>query len=77
MGVLDSNIYVDHGPTGANRARPGLREALVAVREGDTLVVTKLDGLARSVRDAISERASPNQGSARAGSTDDSGPGSP
>ena len=52
LGVLDSNIYVDHGLTGTNGARPGLREALAAVREGDTLVVTKLDRLARSVRDA-------------------------
>ena len=52
LGVLDSNIYVDHGLTGTNRARPGLRDALAAVREGDTLVVTKLDRLARSVRDA-------------------------
>ena len=52
LGVLDSNIYVDHGLTGTNRARPGLREALAAVREGDTLVVTKLDRLARSVKDA-------------------------
>jgi len=52
LGVLDSNIYVDHGLTGTNRARPGLREALAAVREGDPLVVTKLDRLARSVRDA-------------------------
>ncbi|MDZ8173107.1 recombinase family protein [Microbacterium xanthum] len=52
LGVLDSNMYVDHGLTGTNRARPGLREALAAVREGDTLVVTKLDRLACSVRDA-------------------------
>lgn len=52
LGVLDSNIYVDHGLTGTNRARPGLREALAAVRYGDTLVVTKLDRLARSMRDA-------------------------
>lgn len=46
------DIYVDHGLTGTDRARPGLREALAAVREGDTLVVTKLDRLARSVTDA-------------------------
>lgn len=45
-------VYVDHGMTGTNRARPGLREALAAVRSGDTLVVTKLDRLARSLRDA-------------------------
>ena len=32
--------------------RPGLREAMAACRAGDTLVVTKLDRLARSVSDA-------------------------
>jgi DNA invertase Pin-like site-specific DNA recombinase len=32
--------------------RPGLREALAACRGGDTLVVTKLDRLARSLPDA-------------------------
>jgi DNA invertase Pin-like site-specific DNA recombinase len=52
VGVRDAHIYVDHGMTGTNRARPGLREALAAVRGGDTLVVTKLDRLARSLRDA-------------------------
>ncbi len=45
-------IYTDHGLTGKNRSRPGLVEALRAVREGDTLLVTKLDRLARSVPDA-------------------------
>lgn len=35
-----------------NRQRPGLAQALAAVREGDTLVVPKLDRLARSVPDA-------------------------
>jgi DNA invertase Pin-like site-specific DNA recombinase len=38
--------------TGTNRERPGLREALAACREGHTLVVTKLDRLARSMPDA-------------------------
>ena len=52
LGVADAHIYVDHGMTGTNRARPGLREALAAVRSGDTLVVTKLDRLARSLWDA-------------------------
>ena len=47
-----NRIYVDHGLTGTNRERPGLREALAACREGDTLVVTKLDRLARSLPDA-------------------------
>lgn len=52
LGVEAENVYVDHGLTGANRARPGLREAMAAVRSGDTLVVTKLDRLARSLPDA-------------------------
>lgn len=52
MGVESDRVYVDHGLTGTNRDRPGLREALAAVRSGDTLVVTKLDRLARSIRDA-------------------------
>lgn len=45
-------VYLDHGLTGTNRDRPGLREALAACRDGDTLVVTKLDRLARSLPDA-------------------------
>jgi hypothetical protein len=40
------------GLTGTSRARPGLDQALAAVRTGDTLVVPKLDQLARSVPDA-------------------------
>jgi DNA invertase Pin-like site-specific DNA recombinase len=50
--VAAERIYVDHGLTGTNRERPGLREALAACRAGDTLVVTKLDRLARSLPDA-------------------------
>jgi len=50
--VSAERIYVDHGLTGTNRDRPGLREALAACRDGDTLVVTKLDRLARSLPDA-------------------------
>jgi DNA invertase Pin-like site-specific DNA recombinase len=52
LGVDVERIYVDHGLTGTNRERPGLREALAACRAGDTLVVTKLDRLARSLPDA-------------------------
>jgi len=54
LGVAADRIYVDHGLTGTNRARPGLNQALAAVRHGDTLVVPKLDRLARSVPDARS-----------------------
>src|SRR6478609_10656398 len=52
LGVSEDRIYVDKGLTGTNRQRPGLDQALAAVREGDTLVVPKLDRLARSVPDA-------------------------
>jgi hypothetical protein len=51
LGVSDDRVYLDHGMTGPNRRRPGLQQALAAVREGDTLVVPKLDRLARSVPD--------------------------
>lgn len=52
LGVADDRVYLDHGLTGTTRARPGLDQALAAVRAGDTLVVPKLDRLARSVPDA-------------------------
>lgn len=52
LGVAPDRIYTDRGLTGTNRARPGLDQALAAVRAGDTLVVPKLDRLARSVPDA-------------------------
>jgi DNA invertase Pin-like site-specific DNA recombinase len=52
LGVAEDRIYLDHGLTGTNRQRPGLDQALAAVRVGDTLVVPKLDRLARSVPDA-------------------------
>ncbi|MCA1700528.1 MAG: recombinase family protein, partial [Actinobacteria bacterium] len=52
LGVSVERTYVDHGLTGTNRDRPGLREALAACRSRDTLVVTKLDRLARSLPDA-------------------------
>ncbi|MBV9278803.1 MAG: recombinase family protein [Chloroflexi bacterium] len=53
LGVPADRIYLDQGLTGTRRARPGLDQALAAVREGDTFTVTKLDRLARSVPDAV------------------------
>ena len=52
LGVAADRVYTDKGFTGTNRERPGLDQALAAVRSGDTLVVPKLDRLARSVPDA-------------------------
>ena len=34
LGVSEDNIYTDHGLTGTNRDRPGLDQAIAAVREG-------------------------------------------
>lgn len=56
FGVDPKRIYVDHGLTGRNADREGLRQALAACRDGDTFVVTKLDRLARS---ALIHRAGP------------------
>lgn len=52
LGVAPARVYVDQGRSGTNRDRPGLARALAACRSGDTLVVTKLDRLARSLPDA-------------------------
>lgn len=52
LGVSTERIYADHGASGRSDDRPGLQRALAACRAGDTLVVTKLDRLARSVPDA-------------------------
>ena len=53
LGVPADRIYLDEGLTGTARDRPGLGQALAAVRDGDTFTVTKLDRLARSVPDAL------------------------
>ena len=58
LGVTEDRIYLDHGLTGTNRARPGLDQALAALREGDTLVVPKLDRVpdARDIGDGLAAR---------------------
>ena len=53
LGVPANRVYLDQGLTGTARARPGLDQALAAVRAGDALTVTRLDWLARSVPDAL------------------------
>ena len=47
-----ARVSTDAQDLTAQRDRRGLREALAACRAGDTLVVTKLDRLARSLPDA-------------------------
>lgn len=52
LGQLEHRIEIHNGLTGRNRDCPGLAQALPAVRAHETLVVPKLDRLARSVPDA-------------------------
>ena len=51
-GVKRSDIYSEH-ITGTKANRPELRNALRTLREGDQLVVAKLDRLARSLKDLL------------------------
>lgn len=53
LGVEADRCYTDHGISGGRRDRPGLDKALAAARAGDVFVVTKLDRLARSLKDAL------------------------
>src|SRR5262244_1807882 len=51
-GVSAKNLYTDK-ITGTKEERPGLTEALSHLREGDTLVVWRLDRLGRSLKHLI------------------------
>lgn len=44
-------LFEDHGASGSNTDRPGLDAALAALKPGDTLIVWRLDRLARSIFD--------------------------
>ena len=44
-----ARVFEDRGVSGAKSERPGLTDALAYLREGDTLVVWKLDRLGRSM----------------------------
>lgn len=43
-----AKVFQDHGLSGASSARPGLDEMMAYLKEGDMLVVYKLDRLGRS-----------------------------
>ncbi|WBU62251.1 recombinase family protein [Paracoccus albus] len=49
QGAGATRIFDDHGVSGSKTERPGLTEALRFLREGDTLIVWKLDRLGRSM----------------------------
>src|SRR3954454_12675966 len=48
-----ARLFEDRGVSGAKAERPGLAQALAHVREGDTLVIWKLDRLGRSLAHLI------------------------
>jgi DNA invertase Pin-like site-specific DNA recombinase len=54
-GVKDDprHLFTDQGVSGAKAERPGLSKCLDALREGDTLIVAKLDRLGRSLGNLI------------------------
>jgi len=52
VGVKANHIYEDHA-SGRLDARPGLDAMLKAIREGDTLVIWKLDRLGRNLRHLV------------------------
>ena len=51
-GMNESNIYEDK-MSGRHDMRPGLEACLKALREGDTLVIWKLDRLGRNLRHLV------------------------
>ncbi|MCT9868719.1 recombinase family protein [Paenarthrobacter aurescens] len=54
-GVNDDarHLFQDHGVSGAKAKRPGFDKCLESLREGDTLVVAKLDRLGRSLGNLV------------------------
>ena len=47
-GARRDDLYVDHVVTGSRALRPQFDNAVAALEEGDTLVITTLDRLGRS-----------------------------
>lgn len=47
-GVRGDDVYVDHGMSGARASWPKFDQAVTALQDGDTLVITTLDRLGRS-----------------------------
>ena len=52
--VRRDDLYVDHGVSGGRASRPQFDRAVVALEEGDTLVITTLDRLGRSTQNMLS-----------------------
>jgi len=56
-GVEPTDVYLDHA-SGAKASRPQLDQALRNLRQGDTLIITRLDRLGRSVLHLVTLGAS-------------------
>ncbi|WP_370739507.1 recombinase family protein [Arthrobacter glacialis] len=52
-GDRHDDLYADHGVSGARNSRPGFEKAPEALHDGDTLVITTLDGLGRSTTNML------------------------
>ena len=52
-GVTDERIYSDEASGKCGKDRPNLTACVKSLREGDTLVVWKLDRLGRSLKDLV------------------------
>jgi DNA invertase Pin-like site-specific DNA recombinase len=52
-GIRRDDLYVDHGVSGARASRPAFDEALRALHDGDTLVISTLNRLGRSTQNML------------------------
>jgi hypothetical protein len=52
-GVRRDDLYVGHGVSGARASRPAFDDAVRALHDGDTLVITTLDRLGRSTQNML------------------------
>ena len=52
-GVRPDDLYVDRGVSGGRASRPQFDQAVAALEEGDTLVITTLDRLGRSTQNML------------------------
>lgn len=53
LGVPEERIYLDRGFTGKTVERAGLQQAFAAVRDGDILVVPRMDRFARNAEETL------------------------
>jgi DNA invertase Pin-like site-specific DNA recombinase len=52
-GVDKDMVFIDEGISGVKASRPQLDQCLAQLRKGDTLVITRLDRLGRSVSNLV------------------------